>query len=227
MPVIVAQSVSKSYAGPDDELIVLRNVDIEVEPGGSAALMGPSGSGKSTLLNILGTLEPPSSGEVRISGENPYQLGERDLARFRNQRIGFVFQEHHLLPQCTLLENVFMPALAWGRSAEESKQLEARSRELLERVGLTSRIHHRPGELSGGERQRAALARALVCGPSVILADEPTGNLDRANAEIVADLLLALCRLNRAALIVATHSAALADRFDVQFELADGSLLRS
>jgi len=170
--------------------------------------MGPSGSGKSTLLNILGTLEPPSRGRVTLSGRDPFALAEPELAAFRNREVGFVFQDHHLLPQCSVLENVLVPTLVAGPGPHES-----RARELLARVGLGERLEHRPAELSGGERQRTALARALVLAPHLLLCDEPTGNLDAASAAAVADLLLELHARDGAILVLVTHSAALAARF--------------
>jgi lipoprotein-releasing system ATP-binding protein len=182
--------------------------------------MGPSGSGKSTLLNMLGTLEPPSSGKVSIGGTDPFALGERDLARFRNHNIGFIFQEHHLLPQCSVLENVLLPTLA-DRNNRDRLQ---RAKELLDRVSLSNRLEHRPAELSGGERQRVAIARALINGPSLLLADEPTGNLDRKTAEGVADLMSEVHREENVILLVVTHSQQLAERFDKRWELVDGVL---
>jgi lipoprotein-releasing system ATP-binding protein len=184
--------------------------------------MGPSGSGKSTLLNILGTLEAPSSGRVKIEETDPFSLPERQLARFRNHRIGFIFQEHHLLPQCSVLENVLMPTLA-DRSAGNGTN---RARELIERVGLEGRLDHRPAELSGGERQRVAIARALVNRPVLLLADEPTGNLDGKTAHNVADLLVQVHEETHAALIVVTHSESLAKRFAGQLRLVDGLLAK-
>ncbi len=228
-----AERVNKSYAARGRDLVILREVNLSMVAGESAAIVGPSGSGKSTLLNILGTIENPTSGTVTLNGLNPFQLGERELARFRNQKIGFVFQEHHLLPQCTVLENVLLPTLA-SRTVAASPLAKGgqrgvadnlnRARELLARVGLSDRFDHRPGELSGGERQRVAIARALINDPSVVLADEPTGNLDRATAEIMGSLLLdVLARLD-AVLIVVTHSERLAERFPRRYEINDGVL---
>jgi lipoprotein-releasing system ATP-binding protein len=182
--------------------------------------MGPSGSGKSTLLHILGTLEPPTSGSVTLDERDPFQLPEPELAAFRNREIGFVFQEHFLLPQCSVLENVLAPTLV----TKEAGDHEARARQLLERVGLADRLDHRPAELSGGERQRAALARALVLAPRLVLCDEPTGNLDAASAGAVADLLLELHASEHAVLIVVTHSEALAERFEERRRLVEGRL---
>jgi len=190
--------------------------------GEAAAVTGPSGSGKSSLLYVLGGLEPPSSGTVTLDGRNPFQLDATGLAAFRNSEIGFVFQDHCLLPQCTVIENVLIPTLVGRRDGNES----ARARRLVEQVGLADRIDHRPAELSGGERQRVAIARALVREPRLLLCDEPTGNLDRAAAENVATVLLDLQRLQKTILIVVTHSTALAARFPIRFELLDGQLSR-
>src|SRR5207237_769710 len=192
--------------------------------GEAAAIMGPSGSGKSSLLYVLGALEPPSSGTVTLDGRNPFQLAAADLARFRNTSIGFVFQDHCLLPQCTVLENVLIPTLI-AQTGQDAAV--AHARDLVEAVGLTDRIDHRPGELSGGERQRVAIARALVRSPRLLLCDEPTGNLDRASADNVADLLLDLHRRAQTILIVVTHSIPLASRFPIRFELTDRQLVRS
>lgn len=218
---IVARSVSKTYGAGEGAVEVLRGVSLSLEPGEAVAIMGPSGSGKSTLLNILGTLEPPTSGSVSLAGTDPFALSAKELARFRNQRIGFVFQEHHLLPQCSVVENVLLPTLVPGGEPRSSME---RAQELLERVGLSHRLEHRPGQLSGGERQRAALARALIRRPALVLADEPTGNLDRASAEAVGALLSELHRQEQVCLIVVTHSEALAERFPKRMEMADGTL---
>jgi lipoprotein-releasing system ATP-binding protein len=204
-------------------LVILRDITLTLSDGESAAIMGPSGSGKSTLLNILGTLEPPTSGRVTLDGANPFELPERDLARFRNRRVGFIFQEHHLLPQCTVLENVLLPTLTEKRGAEGDNL--DRARRLLDRVGLSDRLDHCPAELSGGERQRVAIARALVNRPSLLLADEPTGNLDRSTAANVATLLSEVHSEENAILIVVTHSEQLAERFGRRWELNDGRLV--
>jgi lipoprotein-releasing system ATP-binding protein len=185
--------------------------------------MGPSGSGKSTLLYILGALEPPSSGTVTLDGQNPYSLQEDDLARFRNRRIGFVFQDHLLLPQCSVLENVLTPTLVDAERDPAADRVRALT--VLEHVGLQERLDHRPGELSGGERQRAALARALIRQPRLLLCDEPTGNLDRTTAESVANLLVDLHARERFILIVVTHSPALAERFTARYLLDQGRLV--
>jgi len=211
----------KDYPTPRGPLRVLNGVSFDMAPGDAAAIMGPSGSGKSSLLYILGGLEPPSSGTVTLEGRDPFQLKPADLARFRNQAIGFVFQDHCLLPQCTVLENVLIPTLV-----APTKDDPDRARQLVAQVGLADRIAHRPAELSGGERQRVAIARALVRGPRLLLCDEPTGNLDRAAAENVADVLLDLHRLKQTILIVVTHSAQLADKLPVRFDLLDARLQR-
>jgi lipoprotein-releasing system ATP-binding protein len=180
--------------------------------------MGPSGCGKSTLLYMLGALEPPSGGSIAIDGTNPYQMGERDQAAFRGARIGFVFQDHLLLPQLSALDNVLAPTLV-APAGDRGAAFADRARTLLTHVGLGERLDHRPGELSGGERQRVAVARALIRSPSLLLCDEPTGNLDRASADGIADLLAALQRDHGTTMVVVTHSAALAGRFDRRFEL--------
>lgn len=218
-----ADSIQKSFPTRSGALVVLRDVSLTLNSGESVAIMGPSGSGKSTLLNILGTLEAPSNGRVLIEGSDPFALSERELARFRNQRIGFVFQDHHLLPQCSVLENVLLPTLA-GHGQTDGLE---RARHLIDRVGLSDRLEHRPAELSGGERQRVAIARALVNKPALLLADEPTGNLDGRTADSVAKLLTEVYRDEGAVLIVVTHSHELARRFGAQMRLEDGTLVRS
>lgn len=182
--------------------------------------MGPSGSGKSTLLYILGALEPPSGGMVTLDGQNPFLLDAKRLAAFRNQRIGFVFQDHCLLPQCSVIENVLTPTLV----ASTSDSYSERARDLLNEVGLAERITHRPAQLSGGEKQRVALARALIMKPRLLLCDEPTGNLDQKSAAVVADMLLEIHRQADTILIVVTHSAELAARFPQRFELRNQHL---
>ena len=221
MTTLQVENVSKEFATRAEPLLVLREACLLLESGQSAAVVGPSGSGKSTLLNIIGTLEPPSSGRVLVDGEDPSELDEPRLADFRNQRIGFVFQDHHLLPQCSVIENVLIPTVAGGRTKPE--QIE-RARMLLDRVGLGERQEHLPGELSGGERQRAALARALINRPGILLADEPTGNLDRKMAREVGELLLEMQREAGAILVVVTHSQRLAGLMRRRFELDEGRL---
>ncbi len=216
---LIAENICKSYPTALGELSVLRGVTVVLHPGESAVVMGPSGCGKSTLLNILGTLEPATSGALRIGDRDVFTLSEAELARFRNQTIGFVFQEHHLLPQCSVLENVLTPTLVQtGSNALD------RARSLLDRVGLSGRLEHRPAELSGGERQRVAIARALINRPSVVLADEPTGNLDRATSQMIGELLSEMHREASAVLFVVTHSVELARRFDRVYSLSDGAL---
>lgn len=211
----------KDYPTRSGPLSVLRDVDFELERGESLAVMGPSGSGKSTLLHILGTLDSPTSGTVRLEGKDPFVLPEAELADFRNQHIGFVFQDHYLLPQCTVLENVLIPTLVGHVPAATAQ---SRALELLDRVGLSKRLEHLPSELSGGERQRVAVARALIHHPVLLLADEPTGNLDRHTAQSVGQLLLELHGQERTILVVVTHSAGLARMFPRHMEMVDGTL---
>ena len=213
------EDVRKSFELGAGRVEVLRGVSFELAAGERLAITGPSGSGKSTLLHLIGTLERPSAGTIRIDGQDPYGLSEPELARFRNATVGFVFQDHHLLPQYSVLENVLIPTLA-GRGAADGDADHAR--ELLSRVGLGPRLAHRPAELSGGERQRAAVARALIRRPRLLLCDEPTGSLDRESAAAVSDLLLDLHREERNVLVVVTHSLELARRFDRRFELREG-----
>jgi len=216
-------NLSKAYPSPRGALTVLSGVSFSLVPGDAAAIMGPSGSGKSSLLYVLGALEPPTTGTVTLDGQDPFQLPAKALAAFRNESVGFVFQDHCLLPQCTVLENVLIPTLvATGRPGDDTE----RARTLVDRVGLTDRIDHRPGELSGGERQRVAVARALVRAPRLLLCDEPTGNLDRASADLIISLLLDLHEQQHGILIVVTHSAQIASRFRIQFELVDTRLER-
>ncbi len=217
-------TVTKSYPTPRGELPILDGISLELKRGDAAAIMGPSGSGKSTLLYLLGALEPPSSGRVALDGQDLYALGEREQAAFRNRHIGFVFQDHSLLPQCSVLENGLAPTLAAPPDEPGTKDDELRARALLQHVGLSDRLDHRPAELSGGEKQRAAVARALIRDPTLVLCDEPTGNLDRAAADAVASLLLDLHAARRTILVVVTHSAALAERFPIRYEMADGRL---
>jgi lipoprotein-releasing system ATP-binding protein len=203
-------------------LSVLSDVSLSLNPGDAAAIMGPSGSGKSTLLYILGALEPPTSGTVTLDGCNPFDLDSSAQAEFRNRRIGFVFQDHCLLPQCTVLENVLIPTLV----AADRHDRSARARALVEQVGLGDRADHRPGALSGGERQRAAIARALIHQPRLLLCDEPTGNLDRASADNVASVLLDLHQRQQTVLVIVTHSPQLAAKCPVRFELEGRRLTR-
>jgi lipoprotein-releasing system ATP-binding protein len=214
--------VSKSFATAGGGLSVLDSVSFTLEPGRRMAIMGPSGSGKSTLLAILGAIDEPTSGRVCLDGVDPFAGDTAARAAFRNRRIGFVFQEHHLLAGCTALDNVLVPALAAGRVPRETV---ARGRRLLERVGLGGRLDHRPGELSGGERQRVAVARALVLAPRLVLADEPTGQLDSRSAADVADLLVDLTTEAGGMLVVVTHAESLAERVGGVRRLVDGRLL--
>ena len=197
---------------------VLRNVSLSLTGGTSVVITGPSGSGKSTLLHIIGTLEEPSNGIVEINDINPFTLSEPELAQYRNSVIGFVFQDHHLLPQYSVLENVLVPTLAFKQDPGATQ----RAHQLLRRVGLTDRETHRPSQLSGGERQRVAIARALINQPDILLCDEPTGNLDTATTETIANLLFELHNTEKNMLIVVTHNLALASRFDQHLQLVDG-----
>ena len=214
--------LTKEYPTPRGPLTVLSDVSFSLAPGDRAAVMGPSGSGKSSLLYVLGALEPPSSGTMTLDGQDPCALAPAALAAFRNTAIGFVFQDHCLLPQCTVLENVLIPTLVARSDGDDT----ARARLLIDQVGLGDRIDHRPGELSGGERQRVAIARALIRRPRLLLCDEPTGNLDRAAADNVASLLVDLHQRQQSILIVVTHSVQLASRFPIRFELTDRQLRR-
>jgi len=219
-------NLSKEYPTPRGALAVLSDVSFSLETGDAAAIMGPSGSGKSSLLYVLGALEPPTSGTITLDGRDPFRLPAAQLAAFRNESVGFVFQDHCLLPQCTVLENVLIPTLVARRETRNGGGDAERARRLVEQVGLGPRIDHRPGELSGGERQRVAIARALVRGPRLLLCDEPTGNLDRASADHVASLLLDLHRERQGILIIVTHSGQLASKCPIQFELTDKTLAR-
>src|SRR3954464_8496557 len=216
---LIVTDLRKEYPTPTTPLVVLTGVNLKLSPGQRLAIVGPSGSGKSTLLNILGTLDTPSGGSVRVGEGDPCALDAKALAAFRSRSIGFIFQDHHLLPQCTALENVLLPRLALGKTNEDDRR---RAVELLGQVGLADRVTHLPAELSGGERQRVAIARALVNRPAVLLCDEPTGNLDSKTADTVADLLLSLTR--ETILIGVTHSEHLAGRFGRTMRMRDGEL---
>lgn len=223
-PVLRLKEVGKSYAVASGErLSILRGVELELAGGESIAVIGPSGSGKSTLLNIIGTLDRPTSGEVWLNGREVTGLNDLELADIRNREIGFVFQAHHLLPQCTVLENVLVPTLA-SKDKENRDEAPRRARDLLERVGLGARLDHRPGQLSGGERQRVAVVRALINRPKLLLADEPTGALDHASAQNLAELLNTLNREENVTQIVVTHSLDLAAKMGRIFELVSGTL---
>ncbi len=217
---IKVRDLKVDFETPGEVVEVLRGVNLSVEEGQATAVVGPSGSGKTTLLNVLGALLPPTSGSVKIGGEDIATFSEKEAARFRNQELGFIFQQHHLLPQLSVLENVLVPRLAgaWSESEDETRK---RAAELLRRVGLDHRLDHRPGELSGGEKQRTAVARALINQPRVILADEPTGALDGETGTRVADLLLELQKENGVTLVVVTHDLALAKRVGGVFDLSD------
>ena len=218
---LIAEDLTKSFDTAAGSLAVLRGVDLNVAPGGAVAIVGMSGSGKSTLLQILGGLDSPDSGTLRIGGDDPLAMSTGQLADFRNRTVGFVFQDHHLLPQLSVLENVMIPTLARGKAT--GPQVD-RARMLIDAVGLADRIDHRPGALSGGQRERVAIARSLVMAPAVLLADEPTGNLDRHTAAEVTELLLRLRVEENVALIAVTHSPTLAAAMDRQLELIDGRL---
>jgi lipoprotein-releasing system ATP-binding protein len=223
--VLSIRDVHKSFGSTSETsepVEVLRGISFEMGEGEALAITGPSGSGKSTLLHLIGSLDRPSSGTIEIDGTNPFALPEPKLAWFRNRTIGFVFQDSHLLPQYTVLENVLVPSLAF-----KGPSMESRAAELLERVGLGHRMTHRPAELSGGERQRAAVARALLNRPRLLLCDEPTGSLDRAAATSVADLLFELHEAERTVLIAVTHSLDLAARFARRCELLEGRCTHS
>lgn len=212
--------VSKEYPAPRGALPIVSNVSLELRSGDALSIMGPSGSGKSTLLYMMGALEPPTSGTVTLDGQNPFALKETELAAFRNRQIGFIFQDHCLLPQCSVLENVLTPTLVARSNGNDPD----RARELLAEVGLSDRLEHRPAELSGGEKQRVALARALIMQPRLVLCDEPTGNLDQRSAEVVASLLLGLHQQKQTILVVVTHNTELATKFPLRYELTDQEL---
>jgi len=217
--------VAKSYQSPGDKqaVCVLKDITLKVEKGQSVVIVGPSGSGKSTLLNIIGALDRPTEGRVLFDGRDLAELDEVQLARVRNREIGFVFQLHHLLPQCTVLENVLVPTLA-DKNRVSTKEVQERAVNLLERVGLKDLLLHRPGELSGGQRQRVAVVRALINRPKLLLADEPTGALDKDASENIAELLVELNRSEQVTLIVVTHSMKLAERIGHVMELSNGLL---
>jgi lipoprotein-releasing system ATP-binding protein len=216
-----AKNISKSYFTPRGPLPILNSVTLSLAAGDAISIIGPSGTGKSTLLYILGALEPPTSGEVILDGRNPFTLSDKEAAAFRNREVGFVFQDHCLLPQCTVLENVLIPTMV----GTDKNDVQQRAKQLLDQVGLSHRLDHRPSELSGGEKQRVSIARAMIRSPKLLLCDEPTGNLDRHTAMQVADLLLEMNQASKTILIVVTHSAELASRFPKVFELVEGELV--
>ncbi len=215
-------NLTKSYPTPRGQLTILSGLSLSLSAGDAASIVGPSGSDKSTLLYIVGALEPPTSGVVTLGGVDPFQLSPTALAAFRNRQVGFVFQDHLLLPQCTVLENVLVPTLVGDGEGDVTEW----ARDLLDRVGLADRLDHRPGELSGGERQRVALARALVRRPPLLLCDEPTGNLDRASGEVVASTLFDLHEQQDTVLVIVTHNTDLAGRCQTRFELVGNRLER-
>jgi lipoprotein-releasing system ATP-binding protein len=217
--------VTKTYGDPGDpgSVSVLKGITLKIEQGRAIVIVGPSGCGKSTLLNIIGGLDHATSGQVLLDGRDLAKLNDDELARIRNREIGFVFQMHHLLPQCTVLENVLVPTLA-GKARGKTATLRKEAESLLARVGLADRMSHRPGELSGGQRQRVAVARALINKPKLLLADEPTGSLDEGSSQSIAELLAQLNRDDGVTLVVVTHSRELASRIEHVMELSDGVL---
>jgi ABC-type lipoprotein export system ATPase subunit len=219
------RNLTKTYRAPDggDAVEVLRGVDLKMDAGETLSIVGPSGSGKSTVLNIIGALDRADGGEVIVEGRDVEKLGKDELAAYRNTTVGFIFQLHHLLPQCTILENVLVPTLAAPKARREAAR--GRAEELLDAVGLKHRLNHRPGELSGGERQRVAVARSLINEPKLLLADEPTGALDRVNAAKLVDLLAELNRTRGVSIIMVTHAPDLAQRMARVLELVDGKLI--
>ncbi|MFC7339462.1 ABC transporter ATP-binding protein [Haloferula chungangensis] len=220
---ISATNISKSFETPGETVDVLKDLSLDLADGEAASIIGPSGSGKTTLLNLIGALDRPSSGSIWIGNQDIATLTADEATRFRNHSLGFVFQQHYLLPQLSVLENVLVPRLAgdWKEPAEETEQ---RARELLAKVGLDHRLKHLPWQLSGGEKLRTAVARALINQPSLVLADEPTGSLDPSSTDTIADLLLDLNRDQKVTLLVVTHNQALAKRIGKTFELRDGKL---
>ena len=219
------RNVTKSYANGDASVPVLEGCDFSIEAGETVAIVGPSGSGKSTLLNLLGALDKPESGEVIVAGKDLASLTAEQLAEFRNTEVGFIFQLHHLLPHCSVLENVLVPTLARKASKAERTAFRERAVKLLDAVGLSHRLDHRPGQLSGGERQRAAIARALIASPKLLLADEPTGALDVENAARLAELLAEINRVEKVAIVMVTHAPELARKMGRVLELRGRKLV--
>jgi len=225
-PLLKLEKVTKHYAAAEGSapVAVLRDLSLDIAAGESVAVIGPSGSGKSTLLNIIGTLDHPTSGHIWLDGRDLSQLDELQLAAIRNRQIGFIFQSHHLMPQCSVIENVLVPTIA-DRKSKTRDGAPERAEKLLKRVGLGERLHHRPGQLSGGERQRVAVVRALINQPKLLLADEPTGALDRISSHGLAQLLVELNREESVTLIVVTHALDLARQMGRIVELRDGQLV--
>lgn len=219
---LVVRNLTKQFTLADESLSILAGVDLTLNRGEALAITGPSGSGKSTLLYILGVLDQPTGGEVIQFNQNPFVLSAKEQAEFRNQNIGFIFQDHHLMPQFSVLENVLIPTMVHQGSSSDAEE---RARHLLERVGLKDRLNHRPAQISGGERQRVAVCRALINNPRLLLADEPTGNLDRANTESIGKLLLEINQEQNTILICVTHSSELAGLFPQHQRLRDGLLV--
>lgn len=218
-PMLRIENIYKGFENNGQIIHVLKGINLQVLPGDSLAITGPSGSGKSTLLNIMGTLEPPSKGTVFFNDLNVYQMGEMSLSKIRNREIGFVFQLHHLLPEFNARENTMIPALISGYSKTESAEMASA---ILSQMGLKDRLRHRVGELSGGEQQRVAIARALIMGPRLLLADEPTGNLDKVTGDEITRLLLSLNKSRDLALVIATHNLELAHQMSKRLLLVDG-----
>ena len=216
------RKLCRTFSNQNESLTILDQLDLDLNRGENLAIVGPSGSGKSTLLQILGVLDKPTSGSVKLEGKNPFELGENQQAKFRNEHIGFIFQDHHLLPQWNVLENTLLPSLAFSRP---TPTLQQRAKSLLDRVGLSHRLNHLPSQLSGGERERVAVARALLLNPTLVLADEPTGNLDQENAERIGELLLEVPKEQNAILVVVTHSNDLAKKLSRCCELRRGKLV--
>ncbi|MBA4031335.1 MAG: ATP-binding protein [Planctomyces sp.] len=221
---LVVTDLSREFPNGESPLVILRGATLSAAAGDAIAITGPSGCGKSTFLQILGVLDHPTSGTVTLDGQDPFLLDAAAQAKFRNEKIGFVFQDHHLLPQCTVLENVLLPALPHRGITPEVND---RAMKLLQRVGLESRLHHRPAQLSGGERQRTAVCRALINQPQLLLADEPTGNLDPRTAEVVGSLLLELAAESRSILLCVTHSMAMAEGYPRRCTLHEGVLVEA
>lgn len=223
-PLLECRDLQKSYTHSDGKTVILKDTRLILDRGQTAAIVGPSGCGKSTLLNLIGTLDRPDAGEILIDGEDISRFDDAASARFRNLELGFIFQEHHLLPQCSVLENVLVPTMAPG-SLLKGKAAVDKGTDLLGQVGLSHRLNHRPAQLSGGERQRAAVARALIQSPKLLLADEPTGSLDGDTAQQLTELLLEMSHSHGLAMLVVTHATHLADQMARCFALNQGKLV--